>query len=249
MDKNMNDPSRQMLSADPLVATLLSKADDLRSKKRAITIAMILVFIGAIATFIFGRGASTSSLWSNIEQFLPWSLVFVGGAAATARAQLQTVAQLAAAVDYKRALGPFILLLDDPNPDQKKLAEEVVIRLLPRITANDFQALSSEERSTLFNAARSTVNARYALSLIEAAKNFGDQTCIAPLEDFLHGSIRLRAAEADRARTSAQMALADIRMRVARAHIEREINVTRGQEAIDTVGDSQTVEHHLRSDV
>jgi hypothetical protein len=211
---DITDPENEV------VATLRRHAAEYRLQKRFITVAMILVVIGLLATLIFGRLEFAPSWWSQIVDVMPWFLVFVGGAAMMARQQLLDSATRTVSFPDKRVLAPIVELLDSPEESERNLARQAIRRLLPLFTEEDFCALSSDQRLKLMESIRSCPDADFVTAVLTSAKKYGRLDCIAPIEDFVRGKTALRKSEMPWPGSLAHMALADIRMRTAESLIE-----------------------------
>lgn len=212
----MNDTRTE----NEVVARMRRCAAEYRFKKRFIATAMILVSVVLLATLVFERWGVTPSWWSNVTEFLPWFLVFVGGAAMMAQQRLHDSVKRVVSFTDKRLLAPIIELLDSENEGERVLACHACRRLLPLFTEEDFADLTSDQRIRLMKSIGSSKDAVFVATVLSAAKKYGQQDCLAPLDDFIKGRIAVHKDERAYSGSLAHMALADIRLRVARSQIE-----------------------------
>jgi hypothetical protein len=205
---------------DEVVASLRRHAAEYRAKRRTITVAMILVAAGVLASFAFDRLGLTPPGWSQLVEFMPWFLVFVGGAAMMAKERLQESVKRASSLSDKRLVAPITELLDSEQETERVLAYQAIRRLLPLFNEEDFTRLSHDQRQRLLKSIRKSRDADFVASVLALVKKYGNRDCIAPLEDFIKNRSAVRKGERAWSGSLAHMALADIRMRVARTQID-----------------------------
>jgi HEAT repeat protein len=101
-------------------------------------------------------------------------VVFLGIAATQAPAE-DEIAGALFRIDDLRAMGPIAQALD--NADTRWVAEEVLIRLLPRVRASDAHVLNENQRSSLYRNLQRK-NTRFVIACLEALRQIGDEAAL-----------------------------------------------------------------------
>jgi len=205
---------------DEIVEQLVDDAKTFERNSLFLDATIWLVGVAAISALIATRYLVLQEPWATFESWLPWILVFAGGGLAMARKQVEETARAAKSIDDMRVLGPMIQLLDSPTPEVRVFASRAVMNLLPNCEPDDFLKLSSERQHQLLESIFKNPNPLYVSAVITAARRFATPQCIAPLEEFAAGKSAMKRDVGHRARTQAHMALAGIRMQLARQRIE-----------------------------
>ena len=120
----------------------------------------------------------------------------------------------------KRALGPLIEMFDTQDKVTRSVVEEAVRGLLSIIEQEDYDALDQVQVEKLLGALKTTEDLEFAAAVLGTAKRLGGRETIAPLEQFASGRSPMKKKDKERAISLAKMALADVRMRIAKQKID-----------------------------
>lgn len=202
------------------VIRILQQESNLRRRMdrliRGVALAGI-IFILTLSLVIYIRKGTTEEMGSL------GALVALAGVGAAASSRHKLAAKAAARLQDKRALGPLVEMLDSQDKMMRRVAEEAVASLLPRIDQEDYDSLDRVQTEKLFSALKTTADLDFTAAVLGAAKRYGGRESIAPLEQFAAGRSPMKKKEHERAVSLSKMALADIRMRIARQKIDTKL--------------------------
>lgn len=172
----------------------------------------------AIALLSAGVNFATGHSF-DVLTLLPIFVLGTSGLAMGASGRHKLSVKNAALLGDLRAIGGIIEALDCGDPEVVQLAESALVDLLPLVKAEDGVMIDDHQRHVLTAALGTTSNREFFATGVGALRHIGDARSLQALDAWI-AVPPARLQEADIARNLAQMASADLRLRLARTQIE-----------------------------
>lgn len=204
---------QQPVSLDELLVELERQAKIHRNSRRFGQVMTWVMFsLGMLLAVKFVVGGLHTGHWSSASD---WSFFssFAGlaGMGAVTK-QYKNSAQQLADVDDLRAVGPLADALATGDKDMRAVAEEPLMRLLPRLQASDSALLNVTQREALVNALWKA-KPEFALVVLKALEQIGDEKALPMVERLARGDKDIDA----RVTEAAKECLPALRMRAENA--------------------------------
>lgn len=190
---------------EELLETLRGEAHRRKRRRRGITLVLVayLLLIGTVALV---EWRATGRFPAHFGNFFVSINGMVAGLAAITSKQKEATRQIAA-YDDVRAVGPLAEALDFRDNDLRRIAEDRLIRLLPRLKASDASLLNTEQMDSLLRALNHK-NTELSLNILRALQQVGNETAVPSVERLAQG--QRMAARDSRLQVEAQECLSTL---------------------------------------
>jgi hypothetical protein len=160
-----------------LQEAVYSLLDMAHAGARRATLRRALYFVACVFCVALLAGIVLTLALDSIDYAPPLQVtfaIFLGVATMEAPVEDEVAAALLG-LDDPRAAGPIAEALD--RAETRWLAEEVLIRLLPRLRASDADRLNEAQRASLYRNLRRG-NTRFILACLQALRQVGDESAV-----------------------------------------------------------------------
>ena len=208
----MPDENLPQSDIDALLAIMKREAIKQRRFNRfrlwCVSVYICFFLVGLIFMFTFKSHVGSWFPILNIFNFLPQIIA----SGINSKRRKKTVEALAKSNDV-RIVGPLCDTLSFRDAEMAKIAQETLIKILPRLQASDAHLLNREQRDRLYGTLTSG-NKPLTLATLKALEQIGDEKAIPEVEKLANGT-RFANIEENEIRDAANHCLPFLRERAA----------------------------------
>lgn len=188
-----------------------SLLDMAKSGARRVAIRRALYLFACVLSVLLLAGIVLTLVSDSLDSAPPLqiSFAFFLGVATMEAPVEDEVAEALLRLDDPRAVGPIAEALD--RAETRWVAEEVLIRLLPRLRASDAGRLNEAQRASLYRNLRRE-NTRFILACLQALQQVGDEAAVAHVKRLAERKGRRAAARQIREAAMETLAYLEIRL-------------------------------------
>ncbi|HZO89820.1 MAG TPA: hypothetical protein VFB38_15940 [Chthonomonadaceae bacterium] len=212
---------------DSLLALVKQEAAKRKKRRRIFVTIIVCYIVFVLGMAIIFEGKLDPALFNSIGSMSG----LIGAAFAVSQAQRNAAKKLAEFEDI-RVVGPLAEALEFGDKNIRAVAEDALIKLLPRLQASDASLLNEEQRACL-NRALKGKNGALAKAILKAYEQVGDEKALPFVQKLAAGEGR--AAKDASIRTAAQECLPYLEKLVAQQRASQ--TLLRAADAAETPPD------------